>query len=57
MNINSPGLFDYLNSVISLTPEEISEVKLSLTPKTLQRGEFLAEENKVCDQIAYIHKG
>lgn len=57
MNINSPGLFDYLNSVISLTPEEISEVKLSLVSKTLQRGEFLAEEDKVCDHIAYIHKG
>lgn len=57
MSTINPAIFDQLNAIVSLTPGEVEEVRAALVPQRIARGNYLAEEEKVCDHIAFINKG
>ncbi|MBL6448632.1 Crp/Fnr family transcriptional regulator [Fulvivirga sp. 29W222] len=50
-------MLNHLSTFGILTDSEVNQVKQYLTSRTIQKGEYLITEGKVCQEIAYVENG
>ena len=48
---------EYINQIVSLTPNEIASIEEAFDDLNLKKGDFFVEEGKVCKRIGYTIKG
>lgn len=51
------NLLQYVSKFIQLTPMDKEAIELNFKPIVLKRKDFLLEENRVCDFVAFLNSG
>lgn len=55
--MSKSNLHNYFNTIASLASEEADAIDSLFTSRTMAKGEYLANEGKPCQEIAFIHRG